>query len=182
WRDVVFCDFHQLCRAASCVPDPAAMAPLCRNPDADRRRRPAHRGATARRCFPGGRRHRRGAGCGRRDMTGHTVINVGAAPAAFSGKALYLDGDTADLRPVELCIDEAAGALSILASASASEPVVWPLADVRTVPDQADPDRIVLALAGDPVARMIVEDGETARLLRARCPNLRKRPKPRGLR
>src|SRR5690606_28543340 len=79
-----------------------------------------------------------------------------------------------------LCIDEAAGALSILAPAS--EPVVWPLADVRTVPDQADPDRIVLALAGDPVARMIVEDGETARLLRARCPNLRKRPKPRGLR
>jgi len=113
-------------------------------------------------------------------MTTRTVIHVGAAPPAFVASALFLDGQTAGLRPVQLRIDETARTLVIAAPGLA--PILWPLADIRTVPDQADPDRSVLARAGDPVARMIVEDGETARLLRARCPDLGKRPKPRGLR
>jgi len=113
-------------------------------------------------------------------MSPSTVIHVGAAPKPFRGAALYLDGQTAGLRPATLGIDEAAGALSIVAPGMA--PQAWPLADIRTVPDQADGARLVLARVGDPVARMIVEDTETARLLQARCPDLHRRPKPRGLR
>lgn len=113
-------------------------------------------------------------------MTTRTVIHVGAAPPPFRGEALYLDGQTAGLRPAQLRIDETAGVLVILAPGLV--PQQWPLADIRTVPDQADPGRTVLAMTGDAVARMIVEDAETARLLRARCRNLHKRPKPRGLR
>lgn len=117
-------------------------------------------------------------------MTGpdprRTLIHVGAAPAPFDGRALYLDGRTAGLRPVRLSVDETAAALVIRGPGMA--PVVWPLADIRAIPDQADRSRSVLARAGDPVARMIVEDPDTARLLRARCRNLHRRPKPVGLR
>ena len=113
-------------------------------------------------------------------MTQRTVIHVGGAPASFEGEALYLDGQTAGLRPAALRVNETTADLVILTPGFAS--ISWPLNDVRTVPDQADGRRMVLACVGDPVARMIVEDPETARLLRARCLNLRKRPKPKGLR
>ncbi|WP_226782205.1 M48 family metallopeptidase [Oceaniglobus trochenteri] len=108
-----------------------------------------------------------------------TVIHIGAAPAPFAGTALYLDGQTAGLRPAQLRIDEGAGVLVI--RATGMTPPRWPLADVRAIPDQADPRRMVLAVTDDPVARLLVEDDETLRLLRARCPNLHRRPKPRGL-
>jgi len=107
------------------------------------------------------------------------VIHVGAAPQPFSGSALYLDGQTAGLRPATLRVDETVGALVILTAGLA--PVVWPLTEIRSLPDQADPDLMVLTRLGDPVARMIVEDAETMRLLRARCRDLRRRSRPRGL-
>ena len=59
--------------------------------------------------------------------------------------------------------------------------IAWPLPDIRTVPDQADPATLVLARHGGTEARLLVDDPETARLLRPRCPNLNRRPRPRGL-
>ncbi|WP_108484707.1 M48 family metallopeptidase [Oceaniglobus ichthyenteri] len=112
-------------------------------------------------------------------MTGRMVIHVGGAPAPFAGTALYLDGATAELRAISLQIDEEQRNLMI--EGPGLSPTLWPLADIRTIPDQADRTRMVLAHTGDPVARMIVEDPETIRLLRARCPDLGKRPRPLGV-
>ncbi|WP_204113003.1 M48 family metallopeptidase [Shimia biformata] len=97
-----------------------------------------------------------------------TVIRVGAKPDAVTAFGIYFDGETAIPNDVVLTIDEARSALRIHVGAKT---VIWPLADIRRVPDQADRSRQLLRLAGDPVARLFTED----QLVTVRCPNLGRR-------
>ncbi|RVT82318.1 M48 family metallopeptidase [Rhodobacteraceae bacterium CCMM004] len=108
-----------------------------------------------------------------------TVIHVGPRPARFVARAELLDGRHAALTPAAIAIDEAARALRIEAPGQA--PWLWPLTEVRSIPDQADRSRMVLAWTGDPVARLLVDDAEAQFILRARCPDLHRRPRPKGL-
>ena len=107
-----------------------------------------------------------------------TQIHVGAGPQAFSGKGLWLDGQTARSQRATLSVDEDTGQLVITTVIATHH---WPLSEIRRVPDQADRSVLILARTGGAVPRLAVDDPETARILRARCPHLRRRPKPRGL-
>jgi beta-barrel assembly-enhancing protease len=60
-------------------------------------------------------------------------------------------------------------------------PIDWPLSDLRTIPDQADKNAIVLACfgrdQGNQPARLMVSDPILAEHLRAACPDLQRRHK-----
>jgi len=56
-----------------------------------------------------------------------------------------------------------------------ADPVDWPLVDLRSIPDQADRKSVVLGLAGDHPARLVVRDAKFARHLDELSPDL-KRP------
>lgn len=89
-----------------------------------------------------------------------TVVRVGSRAASWRGDGLYLDGDSADPRPVRVGIDETDRTLVF----SAGE--AWPLDDIREVPDQAGQDLFVLRLRNDPVKRLILREREVAPRLR----------------
>jgi Zn-dependent protease with chaperone function len=109
-----------------------------------------------------------------------TRITVGAEPDGLHGFADYLDGETAILRRAELSVDESGTMPELIIAPPGLALQRWPLDLIRGVPDQADRTELVLALAGNPVSRLIVRDPELLRLLRARCHNLRRRPPVRG--
>lgn len=116
-------------------------------------------------------------------MTGRprrTVIHVGGGAPVFSAEARFFDGRTATEHAAHLTMREA-GPPALEIQVPGQPPVHWPHADIRTVPDQAKPGEMVLALKNDPVARLVLDDPTAQAILRARCPNLRKRPRPRGL-
>jgi Zn-dependent protease with chaperone function len=96
------------------------------------------------------------------------TIRVGARPASLGALGTYLDGVSADAQPVRLRIEESIKALVI---ESSEGPVLWPLGDIRQIPDQAGKDQLVLSLNSDPVARLITDE----QALVARCPNLHAR-------
>lgn len=112
-------------------------------------------------------------------MTG-TVINVGAKAQAFQDFADFLDGTNAVVRRAEITIVETANGPVLEISPPEMKPVRWPLDDLRTVPGQAAKDMMVLAVKGDPVARLIVTDEEAQRLFKARARNLKRRPPVKG--
>lgn len=107
-----------------------------------------------------------------------TVIRVGAAAPVFRCFADLFDGVTAVPRRAELVMDDRAGALHVTVPGRAPE--IWPLAEIRAVPDQAGGDIMVLRHRDDPVLRVVVEDPEARRILRARAPRLHRRPRTRG--
>ena len=84
------------------------------------------------------------------------------APAAH-----YLDGRTAALRPAEVVVEGEA----LVVRAEGAAPLAWPLRDLRRIPDQADRG-LVLRLASDPLARLVVADPAARRLVEARAPAL----------
>lgn len=100
-----------------------------------------------------------------------TVIRVGAAPDPFEARGLYFDGDTAVGDLAHVTVDEGARALRIGRMGFA--PLLWPLDDLRLLPDQAGGDLVILHRRDDPVARLILDDG----LLLERLPDVR-RPAP----
>lgn len=112
-------------------------------------------------------------------MTG-TIIHVGATPPAMQGHADYFDGQSAGVARVELDIQETENG-PVLNVTSANHPTQkWPLGEIRSIPDQADRDTLVVALQGDPVSRLVVTDPATCQVLRARCRKLKKRPSVKG--
>ena len=70
------------------------------------------------------------------------------APAAD-----YLDGRTAAPRPATVAVEGA----TLVVRPEGAAPIAWPLRDLRRVPDQADRG-LVVRLASDPLARLVVAD------------------------
>ena len=67
-----------------------------------------------------------------------TVLRIGAAPEAFKGHGVFLNGETPEAQKVTLTIDERAQTLVILWQED--EGVVWNLSDIRQLRDQAGAD------------------------------------------
>lgn len=113
-------------------------------------------------------------------MSEATIIHVGAKAPEFSSYADFMDGEFAVVRRVNITIEDAGAGGELVITPPEQTPVRWPLADVRTVPDQADRTVLVLAQKNDPVSRLLVTEVEPQRILQARCPNMRKRPPVKG--
>ncbi|ROU02678.1 M48 family metallopeptidase [Histidinibacterium lentulum] len=109
-------------------------------------------------------------------MSARTRINVGAAPSVFRATAVWLDGESAALRPVELRLDDEGRALVIGATG-----VRWAYDRLRALPDLAGGDQMVLRSADDPVARVIVSRAEDARVIATRATALARVPRATGL-
>lgn len=101
-------------------------------------------------------------------MTDTTTIRVGQRPAAFGAEAVFFDGDTATPHAARFRIEESSRTLVI---EYAGKQALWPLDEIRRLPDQAQAKELVLAKAGDPVARLITQEIGLAK----RCPNLARR-------
>ncbi|GAA6210243.1 M48 family metallopeptidase [Cognatishimia sp. WU-CL00825] len=101
-------------------------------------------------------------------MSETMTIRVGERPAALGALGTYFDGETSAAQPARLRIEESQAALVIEVGGRV---ILWPLKNIRRVPDQALGDNLVLALAGDPVARLVTDEHRIAQ----RCPNLRRR-------
>lgn len=109
-----------------------------------------------------------------------TIISVGAEAPKFEAFADFLDGEAAIVRRTQIEIAEEREGPALILSPPELPDVKWPLDDIRTVPDQAGRDTLVLALKGDPLSRLIVSDPEARRILVARCSRLGKRPPVKG--
>ena len=105
-----------------------------------------------------------------------TIIRVGGDTQKFQSFADFFDGVGAITRRVEIIIEEGETGPILVISPPEVAPISWPLTDIRKVPDQAATDTDILALKGDPLSRLSVSNEEARRVLRARCPNLKKRP------
>ena len=86
----------------------------------------------------------------------------------------FMDGESARVQRVRLSLAPAEGRLRLFPPGD-GKPLEWPLAEIRRIPDQADPGWAVLGLAGDHPARLILRDGEVAALLSRLCPDLERR-------
>lgn len=81
----------------------------------------------------------------------------------------YADGESGVVRRVSVAI---VGTDRLRLSLPESDPIDWPLEDLRSLPDQADRDSVVLGLAGDHPARLVVRDKDFAAELDALSPDL----------
>lgn len=97
-----------------------------------------------------------------------TLIRVGPRPALYQGRATFFDGLSPTPHDVTLGIDEVAGALVFEAD---GDRYAWPLDELRELPDQAGGDLFVLRLAGDPLARLVLDNRDLA----PRLPNRTRR-------
>lgn len=109
-----------------------------------------------------------------------TIIRVGGETPKFAAYADFFDGESAVARRSTIEIVETADGPNLKVSPPEMPELNWPLKDLRTVPDQADREQLVLALKGDPVSRLVVADAEARRILSARSLNLTKRPPVKG--
>ncbi|NKW72167.1 M48 family metallopeptidase [Rhodobacteraceae bacterium R_SAG10] len=106
-----------------------------------------------------------------------TVIHVGGAPQKFHAFADFLDGKSAVVRRAALSMDETSAAPCLLLSLPEQSDLRWPLAAIRRLPDQAGRDTMVLTLHDDAVRRLVLRDEAVRKILTARCPNLKARPR-----
>ena len=111
-----------------------------------------------------------------------TRISVGGEAPVFRCFADLFDGRSAAARRAELVMDDRGdggrGALHVTLPDREAE--IWPLSEIRAVPDQAGADIMVLRHRDDPVLRVVVDDPEARRVIRARAPRLHRRPPARG--
>lgn len=91
-------------------------------------------------------------------------------PAAFSIVADYFDGASARVQRVAVTLTDDSAALII--TPPEQQAVNWPLTRLRALTDQAHQTSMILTLAGDPVARVIVTDQAAIAVLRRRCATL----------
>lgn len=87
-------------------------------------------------------------------------------------RAHYFDGDTPAPQVADLTVRD--GGLVI--AVPQGEAVVWPLNDIRRVPDSAAGTNAVLRLTSDPLARLILKDPSLLRQM----PHLNRRNPPKG--
>lgn len=109
-------------------------------------------------------------------MSARTRITVGSAPSVFRATAVWLDGQSAGVRPVELRLDDEGRALVI-----GTTGVRWAYDRLRALPDLAGGDQMVLRSVDDPVARVIVSRKEDARVIATRADRLGRVPRATGL-
>ncbi|MCB1337913.1 MAG: M48 family metallopeptidase [Maritimibacter sp.] len=95
-----------------------------------------------------------------------------ASQGPLEAWADYFDGETARVQRVLLTL--APDRLTI-ARPDGSR-LDWMAEDLRALADQAEPGGLVLALAGDPVQRLVIADSHIAGLLRKNAPQLTRRP------
>lgn len=84
----------------------------------------------------------------------------------------FADGESATLHRVRV---EVVAAAIELHMPDGGAPVLWPLVEVRRLPDQAASDGLVLGLAGDHPARLMIADKDLAARLSVACPDLERR-------
>ncbi|NNL18812.1 MAG: M48 family metallopeptidase [Boseongicola sp.] len=107
-----------------------------------------------------------------------TVIHVGDSPGNPEGFADFFDGRLARVRRAAFEIDEAARVLIIRPPDCPEE--IWPLSELREIPDQAHDDQLVLTTAKRALARFILTDPASVSVLRHRVPKLPTRSPVRG--
>lgn len=109
-----------------------------------------------------------------------TTITVGASHERLQAFADLFDGRAARAQRVGVTIDELPTSGVLVLALPEGGAQRWPLEALRSLPDQADRNSLILARVGDPVARLMVEDPELIRILRARAPFLHRRPPVKG--
>jgi len=117
---------------------------------------------------------------GRYLMSERTIINVDG-PTSFTdqarvveGQGIYLDGDRAIPQKVQFRYDDATQTLVIFTLDGLQ---TWPYTALRELRDQAGDDTLILRLQDDPTTRLIIQNTEDRRLIRARAKRLHKRAK-----
>lgn len=100
-------------------------------------------------------------------MSAATSINVGATPAPYREKGLWLDGKRAVPQNVDLTLDDTRQVLVLTSESGATE--AWPFDQIRRLRDQADPGPIVLMRADNAVQRLILQGDHDYPALRSRA-------------
>jgi predicted Zn-dependent protease len=103
-----------------------------------------------------------------------TIIHVGDTASKFQAFADFFDGVAPVAQRAEISILENSTAPVLVVTPPELDPQIWPLCDIRALPDQAGRDILVLSHTANPVARLIIREPEARRILSARCPNLSK--------
>lgn len=86
----------------------------------------------------------------------------------------FFDGETARSRRVKVIVEGQANSASLQIFLPEGGQTIWPVRDVREIPDQAAKDSVVFGLEGDHPARLIVRDKELNDQLQLACPHLRR--------
>ena len=94
-------------------------------------------------------------------------------PAIFCD---LFDGRSAVIRRVSARVDDT----ELILTMPEGETLNWPLATLRTVPDQADDALLVLTTTKRALARLMVEDKDLIQTIRARADRLGAKPPVRG--
>lgn len=94
------------------------------------------------------------------------------------GYADFFDGRSAVQRRVALDIDT--GARALVVTPPEADPIRWPLASLREIPDQADRDRLVLTSTEAPLARLTLAGSGVIATIRRHAGRLAARPPVRG--
>lgn len=113
-------------------------------------------------------------------MTAPTLTRAAESIEPHRSFADYLDGKSAIIHRVELMISASTTGQALLLTLADGRVLRWLFEDLRSIPDQAGQDRLVVTLYTTPLQRLIIGDPETQTRLRARCRNLNKRPPVRG--
>ncbi|SMX25171.1 M48 family metallopeptidase [Boseongicola aestuarii] len=100
--------------------------------------------------------------------------NPSAAPPAIFCD--LFDGRSAAIRRVSARVDDTA----LILTMPEGETLSWPLASLRTVPDQADDALLVLTTTTRALARIMIEDKGLIKSIRARAGRLDAKPPVRG--
>lgn len=111
-----------------------------------------------------------------------TRISVGGSAPVYRCFADVFDGVTANARRAELVMDDRGdeGRGALIVALPGRDPTVWPLSEIRAVPDQAGGDMTVLRHRDDPLLRLVVTDAEARRIVAARASRLYRRPRAQG--
>jgi len=88
----------------------------------------------------------------------------------------FADGKTAVSHRAGLSLEPAGAPDRLRISLPAGKTLIWPLEDLRRLPDQAGRDLLALSLAGDPVSRLYVADTQVRAVISKTCRNLKRRP------
>ena len=110
-------------------------------------------------------------------MTYPTDLELTQPPVDPPIFADYMNGANAQVQRVQVFVISEQGrhALRILPPESAA--IDWPLPELRSLPDQADKVSVVLTLAGDHEARLVIHDRDFARQIDLLSPDLKRRNK-----
>ena len=113
-------------------------------------------------------------------MTGPTLNHAAETRQGHRAFADFCDGKTAIVHRVELEVSEDPTEPSLRLTLPDETRLHWPLHAIRSIPDQAGHDRLVITTKDASLARLTLRDSATPEILRARCPHLNHRPPVRG--